>query len=264
MPCTPLGTEIGECVARRQRPAAGLRGEVRSRRWAFYRRAWPHVLVLWAVMALLTAGMQGLMPTNYGSGLLVGVIATATVLLTDRIAADSDGSWRFARGLEAEVWTAGDLAWFRRLRRLHGERWHVVHSIGFHRGDVDHVLIGPRGVFAVETKYRSVDVRFAEDRALAEAAEQVGGGARRIQALIRQHTGVDVVVEPVIVTQGRGWTWHDDEYQRRSSDVRVLRGLEARRWDLVGDQPLARATASEIAGSLNSYARKQLRRSREG
>lgn len=249
---------------KRQRPAAGLRSAIRSRRRAFYQHAWPHVLVFWAVMGAIIAVMVGLTASDFLSGLFLGGFGVATVMFTDRIASESDGSWRFALGRDAETWTADDLAWFRRRWWLRRERWHVVHSVGFHRGDVDHVLLGPNGVLALETKYRSIDVRFDEDRALREAAAQVDSGARRVAALIRQHTGEEVDVRPAVVTQGRGWTWPEGAAQQTVDGVPVLRGGQSREWDLGDGRALTRSACRRISRALNDYAMEQLRVSKDG
>ena len=201
-------------------------------------------------------------PSDFQSGLFVGGLAVATILLTDRLAAESDGSWTFAQGRDAEVWTADDLMWFRRRRWLRRERWHVVHSVGFHRGDVDHVLVGPGGVFALETKYRSVGVRRDEDRALRDAADQVASGARRVAALIKQHTGEDVDVRPAVVTQGRGWTWPDEVAQRTIAGVPILRGTRSRDWELDAGEATVRIPARQITRALDDYAKQQLQLSR--
>lgn len=53
------------------------------------------------------------------------------------------------RGLEGELATA------QLLTPLLAEGWQLFHDLPMKRGNVDHVLIGPTGVYAIETKYRS-------------------------------------------------------------------------------------------------------------
>ena len=38
------------------------------------------------------------------------------------------------------------------LDALRGNGWHVIHDASLGNGNVDHILIGPAGVFTVETK----------------------------------------------------------------------------------------------------------------
>ena len=60
---------------------------------------------------------------------------------------------------EEKHWAVGadgeeEVAW--RLRKL-GEGWHVIHSVpvGEKGSDIDHVVIGPAGVFTLNTKNHS-------------------------------------------------------------------------------------------------------------
>ncbi|MGN6255160.1 MAG: nuclease-related domain-containing protein [Solirubrobacterales bacterium] len=38
------------------------------------------------------------------------------------------------------------------LEGLAGDGWHAIHDISLGRGNIDHVLVGPGGLFAIETK----------------------------------------------------------------------------------------------------------------
>jgi hypothetical protein len=54
------------------------------------------------------------------------------------------GRWR--RGAEGEE-AVGQV-----LEGLSADGWHVLHDVSFGRGNIDHIAIGPGGVFTVETK----------------------------------------------------------------------------------------------------------------
>ena len=54
------------------------------------------------------------------------------------------GRWR--RGAEGEE-RVGQI-----LEGLSADGWHVIHDVSFGRGNIDHIAIGPGGVFTVETK----------------------------------------------------------------------------------------------------------------
>jgi hypothetical protein len=56
------------------------------------------------------------------------------------------GSEHLEMGAEAERWTS-ELLGGRRTR------WHVVNDLVFDQRNIDHVVVGPRGVAAVETKW---------------------------------------------------------------------------------------------------------------
>ncbi|MFG0382088.1 nuclease-related domain-containing protein [Pseudomonas sp. zbq_18] len=53
------------------------------------------------------------------------------------------------RGLEGELATA------QLLTPLLAEGWQLFHDLPMKRSNIDHVLVGPTGVYAIETKYRS-------------------------------------------------------------------------------------------------------------
>lgn len=56
------------------------------------------------------------------------------------------GNW--SRGAEGEE-VVGKI-----LEDLSAEGWHVIHDVSFGRGNIDHIVIGPGGIFTVETKSR--------------------------------------------------------------------------------------------------------------
>ena len=88
--------------------------------------------------------------------------------------------------------------------------WRVIHDATLGRGNVDHILVGPAGVFTIETKSHPGPVRVA----------RVHGGAlgqARAQAkAIGRVTGLEV--EPMIVFS-RAWV---DRPLARRKGVRVL------------------------------------------
>jgi hypothetical protein len=70
-------------------------------------------------------------------------LAIVTVLLLSGVASTS-------MGLVAEEWTAQE------LRRMKSKGWKLVNGLQLRpKADTDHVLIGPAGVFVVETKWSS-------------------------------------------------------------------------------------------------------------
>ncbi len=81
------------------------------------------------------------------------------------------------------------------------------------RGDIDHVVVGPGGVFALETKNYSGDFTCYEDRwtrcrngtreVMAQSpSRQAIDNARRLGAFLRK-CGIDVSVDPVVVLANR-------------------------------------------------------------
>jgi hypothetical protein len=96
------------------------------------------------------------------------------------------------------------------LQQLPATRWHVIHDASFGRGNVDHILIGPPGVFTVETKSHPGPVRVG----------RVHGATIR-QALAQRDSLEHVIgmrVEPLLVFS-RAWV---DRPLARRKGVRVL------------------------------------------
>jgi Nuclease-related domain len=40
------------------------------------------------------------------------------------------------------------------LEGLAADGWHVIHDVSFGRGNIDHIVVGPGGIFTIETKSR--------------------------------------------------------------------------------------------------------------
>ena len=92
---------------------------------------------------------------------------------------------RLSRGEEGER-TVGAL-----LESMAGSGWRVLHDISFGHGNIDHVLIGPGGIFTVETKshWGRIDADGLDQRMLKQAYAQ-----RKVLERITQRD-----VEPLLV-----------------------------------------------------------------
>jgi hypothetical protein len=116
------------------------------------------------------------------------------------------------------------------LQALPAASWRVIHDASFGRGNIDHILIGPAGVFTVETKSHPGPVRVG----------RLHGGTIR-QALAQRDALQHVIgmrVEPLLVFS-RAWV---DRPLARRKGVRVLPArvllahLTKRRQTLSGDE----------------------------
>jgi hypothetical protein len=86
-------------------------------------------------------------------GALIGVelAAIGAIVVTDRFYGARFGRWlQGARGEER----VGAV-----LEGLANEDWHSIHDVSLGHGNVDHVVIGTGGVFAIETKSRRGRIR---------------------------------------------------------------------------------------------------------
>lgn len=110
--------------------------------------------------------------------------------------------------------------------RPHGYRpFHDVVRDGF---NVDHVVVGPGGVFAIETKFRSGqgEITFRNGQGLfvdgkaeeKDSLKQARGNAKEVNRMIREHCGFDEWVWPLVVFVG-DWRVKNDW---RTTDARVF------------------------------------------
>jgi len=120
------------------------------------------------------------------------------------------------------------------LDELSGAGWRVIHDASLGRGNVDHILIGPPGVFTLETKSHPGPVRVARvhGATLAQAQAQ--------RKAIERVTGLEV--EPMIVFSH---AWVDRPMVRRKGvrvvPARMLLGYLARRPVRLSREEIARA-----------------------
>jgi len=96
------------------------------------------------------------------------------------------------------------------LSRRRGAGWQVIHDANLGHGNVDHIAIGPAGVFTVETKSHPGPVRVGRIHGAILAQAQA---ERR---LVERATGVRV--EPLVV-YSRAWV---DRPLTRRKGVRVM------------------------------------------
>ena len=96
------------------------------------------------------------------------------------------------------------------LDRLPRDRWRVVHDATLGRGNVDHIVIGPPGVFTIETKSHPGPVRASRLHGATIAQAQAQGRA------IAWVTGTEV--HPLVVLS-RAWV---DRPGAKRKGVRVL------------------------------------------
>ncbi|MBO0843322.1 MAG: NERD domain-containing protein [Nocardioides sp.] len=119
------------------------------------------------------------------------------------------------------------------LERLGGRGWKVIHSVpvGWNQADIDHIVIGPGGVFTVNSKHHpkavvtgtgaTVTVDGEEVPYLQKAALEADQAERRLSDALGYHvevTGIIALVHARSVTvkgQLRGAIMKDVRYLRR-------------------------------------------------
>jgi hypothetical protein len=104
---------------------------------------------------------------------------------------------RLRRGISGEEAVADALA------GLPSSYW-ILHGVSTGHGDVDHVVIGPTGVFALETKawdgkfYRSRGQLYCNGKPAEHVLRQARGAAGQVRELLLA-AGIDEWVEAVVV-----------------------------------------------------------------
>ncbi len=218
----------------------------RERRRAWLRRVWWVLPVVAVLVVGLVAGVGVLVRPSDPSffwGLGVGAALALVMCFADSPPPHIE---RWRQGAQGERDTA------RVLRPLTTAGWTLFNDIDRGRGNIDHVLVGPAGVFLLETKNLNglcsvqrgaLSVRWREDpddgyenRSIAPRARAVA--AELAEALrtagLRRHW-----VQPVVVL----WA----EFSQRSVEsesVAWVRGKDLA--DVLGHRPI-RLTTEEIA-----------------
>jgi len=140
--------------------------------------------VLIAVLALLAMpiawqgiGLRGVPLVVFGLG------AIGTMVSADRIYSDQAGRW--LRGAEGERVVGAVCA------KLKADGWHAIHDVSLGHGNVDHVLVGPGGIFTIETKSHRGDIPIdhIDPKMLKQAYAE--------KKLLERITGLDV--QPLLV-----------------------------------------------------------------
>ena len=163
---------------------AKVRGTVRS--------LWPLGICLVCLGAFAAATALGRHPEIFGALFAASAIAVAFWWRRGLRRVES-----FFKGARGEEVVAGTLA------RL-SDDWHVFHDFEAGRHHVDHVLIGPAGVFAVETKYWRDPVRLESGELIVGGhvpnhppIAQAAAEAKSVKAAL-ERTGWTGDVEPVV------------------------------------------------------------------
>jgi Nuclease-related domain len=126
------------------------------------------------------------------------------------------------------------------LDGLAGDGWYVIHDASLGRGNVDHILIGPAGVFTVETKSHPGPIRVARvhGATLSQAQAQ--------RKAIARVTGVPV---EALIVFSRAWV--DKPLARRKgvriTPARMLAGYLQRRPTTLTPEQVEQARGQVVA-----------------
>lgn len=162
------------------------------------------IVVAWSIL-----GLRGVPLAVFELG------AIGVVLLAGRLYQDQADRWlRGAKGEEA----VGAIC-----AELEAAGWHAIHDVSLGRGNVDHILVGPGGIFTIETKSHRgrIPIDHIDQKMLKQAYAQ--------KKLLERITGRDV--QPLLVFS-RAYLVGSVPAQRRGITVlpaRTLRHYFSRR-----------------------------------
>jgi hypothetical protein len=174
--------------------------------------------------ALVIALVAVFLPAGFVRGFIVGGCTVGVISALAVLVMQVTGTAQMSMGATAEQWTVSE------LRPLRKAGWQIINHVALRPWDIDHVVIGPGRVIAVETKWSSrgwsVD---APDERLLRALRQARDGAndlRRWQPL--RDAGLQSV-EPVLFLWGTNSGDNSPRQARptRLEGVDVIRGREA-------------------------------------
>jgi hypothetical protein len=225
-------------LAADQRAGSVAHREILGERLTFLRRnAWRFAGGA-LFLAVSTIFVGCLLDSTFVWGAVAGAYIVGVPLLIGTLVVSATGTAFRSMGADAERWTASA------LRRARPRGWRLVNDVSLGHGNIDHVLVGPGGVIAVETKWTaaSADTRYGRDfwdRAVA----QIQSNARSLRLWANLRT-IGAQVHAVLVVWGPGSRdLPNDEWFATDSGVVVVSGRALRTFvrqlpvdDLYGSQ----------------------------
>ena len=170
--------------------------QIKERRKAF-RKHWPFLTGVVLALCLMTAMLPYvfLRDRQIPAWMLGPIVIVASFWA---MRPQLDGTYQLQSGIDAEGWTSTD------LKKALGTGWYVVDGISFgERGDVDHVVVGPAGVFAVESKYTDSTQASRSGRSMIRTwIDQSYDNARRVRLLLKYNYGQEIDVDALVVASG--------------------------------------------------------------
>jgi hypothetical protein len=141
----------------------------------------------------------------WSSGAVTGALIVALMAMRES-PPDYIGNWQLG------AW--GEEATAKALNPLEHEGWRILHDLQHEHGNIDHVVVGPGGVFLLDSKWLIGDVDVHDDGLLVRRIEdplltyqrRLGPSARGAAAELSQRlksARVSSWVQPVIVVNGR-------------------------------------------------------------
>lgn len=157
-------------------------------------------MLYFIALPIVAAAFVILLNTNTVLTFMLGMLAGVGIfglLVIPTVAPDEIQRWR--RGAEGEQSTAAQ------LEKLTALGWRSVHDRALKYSNVDHILVGPGGVFAIDTKTLGKQVEIVDGEVHSggfpqhKMVKSVRGLAAQINSVIKTSTPHNVWVEGVLV-----------------------------------------------------------------
>ena len=218
-------------IAMKNRPGEHARRHLRTARWnAAKKLKWP-IAGLVGILFLGCAVIAILPTFPILKAFIFGFLTASLLAMTAWLVTVSSGTYGWSLGKMGEEFTADAVG--SPARRRSG--WRSVDGIYFDRhGDVDHVLVGPGGVFVIESKFVTSPCRMEGGRVSGitgrEPISQARNGAIKVEKMLRYgRDRFDVTVRPVVVIWGPGRVKMDQGWQMVDG-VLLCDGPEGEKW----------------------------------
>lgn len=181
----------------------------------FVRRNLP-LLLLVASVILVPSTIAAAFASGVLRGVLIGasLATTAGVLIHCTVLLSGSGPAKM--GTLAEQWTVQE------LKVVQGHGYFLINGAFLRGGDLDHVLVGPGGVFLLETKWSAQEWRLDPgDRSLHSAVSQVMDQAARLNRWLGALAPCEI--EAIVVLWGNAArAVRDGSSVRRSADGKTV------------------------------------------
>ena len=199
------------------------RRKARTLQRDYLRRGWKVLLPLYVALVACCAFPALFIGPRFVQGLLVGLGVAGGAGAIAALVIIQTGTGPTMAGELAEQWTAHE------LHDLLDHGYRLVNHVSVdNRGDVDHVLVGPGGLFVIETKWSAQPFR-PDQLSTQNHVRRLQDRARRTWLQLKPHGVPDVTSILVLwgeaardLTTGTGVS--------RIGDTRVIAGAEVRRW----------------------------------
>lgn len=222
-----------------------------------------HVLPLCALLSVLwiVVAVEWLWTLRIASPNPFYATAVAT-LMTIYVMGRARAEWLELQRYQSGTETAQNISRF--LDRLRGLGYRINHDVPADSGNIDHVVFSTHGVFCIERRIRAKpaegDARIRYDGAAvslnggpydSSAINQARIRARQLQRIIKESSGLDLPVQPILMFPG--WSVDTAETQNHA-DVWVITSKVLPMWIRNVPECVGMKDVKHAARQLSSYA----------